>query len=55
MYFGGDMVERITGNLAELDKEWIQLIMEAKVLGIDISVVKDFLEANKLKEVSMNN
>jgi DNA-binding transcriptional MerR regulator len=43
MYFGGDMVERMKGNVAELDKEWIQLIMEARVLGIDINMVKEFL------------
>jgi uncharacterized protein (UPF0335 family) len=55
MYFGGDMVERIKGNVAELDKEWIQLIMEARVLGIDINMVKAFLDEKKLKEISMNN
>jgi hypothetical protein len=55
MYFGGDMVEGSKGYLAELDKEWIQLIMEARVLGIDINMVKEFLEEKKLKEISMNN
>jgi uncharacterized protein (UPF0335 family) len=55
MYFGGDMVERIKGNVAELDKEWIQLIMEARVLGIDINMVKAFLEEKKLNKISMNN
>jgi hypothetical protein len=55
MYFGGDMVGRITVNLAELDKEWIQLIMEARVLGIDINMVKEFLEEKKMKEISVNN
>jgi uncharacterized protein (UPF0335 family) len=55
MYFGGDMVERMKGNLAELDKEWIQLIMEARVLGMDINMVKEFLEEKKMKEISVNN
>ncbi|CAG9607793.1 hypothetical protein NEOCIP111885_01485 [Pseudoneobacillus rhizosphaerae] len=55
MYFGGDMVERMKGNVAELDKEWIQLIMEARVLGMDINMVKEFLEEKKMKEISVNN
>jgi hypothetical protein len=55
MYFGGDMVERIKGNVTELDREWVQLIMEARVLGIDINMVKEFLEEKKLKEISFNN
>jgi uncharacterized protein (UPF0335 family) len=55
MYFGGDMVERMKGNVSELDKEWIQLIMEARVLGMDINMVKEFLEEKKMKEISVNN
>jgi hypothetical protein len=55
MYFGGDMVERIKGNVSELDMEWVQLIMEARVLGIDINMIKEFLEQKKYKEISMNN
>jgi DNA-binding transcriptional MerR regulator len=47
MYFGGDMVERIKRNVEELDKEWIQLIIEARDLGIDINKVKEFLKEKK--------
>jgi DNA-binding transcriptional MerR regulator len=55
MYFGGDMLNSNKGFLAEFDKEWVQLIMEAKNLGVDISVVKEFLNNNNLKEMSIKN
>jgi DNA-binding transcriptional MerR regulator len=55
MYFGGDMLNSKTSFLAELDKEWIQLIMEAKKLGVDISDVREFLNKNNLHEISLEN
>jgi DNA-binding transcriptional MerR regulator len=33
-----------------LDQEWVQLIMEAKQLGITIEEIKNFLEENMKKE-----
>jgi DNA-binding transcriptional MerR regulator len=49
------MLNSKTGFLAELDKEWIQLMMEAKKLGVDISEIKEFLNKNKLQEISLEN
>lgn len=51
MYFGGDRVNRNMDWLKDLDTEWIQLIMEAKNLGIDISTVREFLNGNEAKEL----
>ncbi|MCM2974403.1 anti-repressor SinI family protein [Priestia aryabhattai] len=31
----------------ELDKEWMQLIYEAKQLGLSSKEIKDFLQQNK--------
>lgn len=28
----------------ELDKDWVQLMMEAKQIGLEIKAVRDFLE-----------
>lgn len=35
----------------ELDKEWFELIVEAKNLGIDISTIKNFLNGHEITEV----
>lgn len=51
MYFGGDRVNRNMEWLKDLDTEWMQLIMEAKKLGIDLSTVRDFLNGNEIKEI----
>jgi regulator of replication initiation timing len=37
-------------DLTELEKEWTQLIIEAKKLGIEISTIREFLSENKVKE-----
>ncbi|MGR9545874.1 anti-repressor SinI family protein [Priestia megaterium] len=33
----------------ELDKEWLQLICEAKQLGLSSKEIKDFLQQNKAR------
>lgn len=35
----------------ELDKEWIQLILEAKSMGMDLNTVRNFLSGNEVKEL----
>jgi DNA-binding transcriptional MerR regulator len=32
----------------ELDKEWFELIVEAKKLGLEISTIKNFLKGNEV-------
>jgi DNA-binding transcriptional MerR regulator len=32
----------------ELDKEWLELIVEAKKLGIEISTIKNFLKGHEV-------
>jgi hypothetical protein len=50
MYFGGDMLTRANDNLPKLDTEWIQLMMEAKMIGMEISVIRDFLKEKNEKD-----
>lgn len=38
----------------KLDNEWIQLILEAKRLGVEKEEVRDFLQSNTLKELVGN-
>ncbi|MHC0037566.1 DNA-binding anti-repressor SinI [Pseudoneobacillus sp. C159] len=35
----------------ELDKEWLELIMEAKRLGIELATIRDFFHQNEVKEL----
>jgi DNA-binding transcriptional MerR regulator len=35
----------------ELDKEWLELIVEAKNLGLEISTIKNFLKGHEVSEV----
>ncbi|WP_442598062.1 anti-repressor SinI family protein [Neobacillus sp. D3-1R] len=35
----------------ELDKEWLQLILEAKSMGMDLNTIRDFLHVNSVKEL----
>jgi DNA-binding transcriptional MerR regulator len=35
----------------ELDKEWFELIVEAKKLGLEISTIKNFLEDHEVTGV----
>lgn len=52
MYFGGDtVVGRKLDCLQTLDKEWIQLILEAKSIGMDLNTIRDFLNGNAVKEL----
>jgi hypothetical protein len=37
-------------DLTELEKEWTLLLIEAKKLGIGISMIREFLSENKVKE-----
>ncbi len=39
------------GDLVELDKEWIELIIEAKNMGMTLRDVSDFLE-NGMNDVA---
>lgn len=41
MYPRGRIMRKVT---EKLDSEWIQLIMEAKNMGIDMNEVREFLE-----------
>jgi len=38
-------------NTSELDLEWLQLIMEAKNLGIEKNEIIDYLNNNESKKV----
>jgi hypothetical protein len=49
--FGGDWVSSKVAYFTELDKEWIQLIVEAKNLGLEISTIKNFLKGHVAIEV----
>lgn len=51
LYFGGKKVARVQGNTRELDREWIQLIMEAKELGLDKKEIRTFLNQHNEKEL----
>jgi DNA-binding transcriptional MerR regulator len=35
----------------ELDKEWLELIVEAKKLGLEISTIQNFLKGHEVTEV----
>jgi DNA-binding transcriptional MerR regulator len=35
----------------ELDKEWLELIVEAKNLGLEISIIKNFLKGHEVSEI----
>jgi DNA-binding transcriptional MerR regulator len=35
----------------ELDKEWLELIVEAKKLGLEISTIQNFLKGHEFSEV----
>jgi DNA-binding transcriptional MerR regulator len=34
----------------ELDKEWLELIVEAKNLGLEISTIQNFLNSQEVRE-----
>jgi DNA-binding transcriptional MerR regulator len=35
----------------ELDKEWLELIVEAKNLGLEISTIQNFLKGHEVTKV----
>jgi DNA-binding transcriptional MerR regulator len=39
----------------ELDKEWLELIVEAKNLGLEISTIQKFLKGHEVSEVLLEN
>jgi antagonist of SinR len=43
-------VEEIESNEQKLDLEWIQLIKEAKNLGIEKEEIREFLSSHREKE-----
>jgi antagonist of SinR len=40
-------------KVEEIDLEWLQLIMEAKNLGLQKEEIREFLHNNRAKEVLM--
>lgn len=49
-YFGGRMVNKDTG-VADLDSEWMQLILEALELGIEKKEIRDFLNSRSTEAI----
>lgn len=44
---GGYTVEEVESNELQLDLEWIQLIKEAKNLGIEKEEIREFLSSHR--------
>lgn len=44
---GGKIVIEAKVHVEGLDTEWMQMILEAKQLGIDKEEIREFLNANK--------
>jgi hypothetical protein len=43
-------VKSITVGLQELDQEWLELMIEAKSLGLELTTVREFLKENAVGE-----
>lgn len=48
---GGKNVKSVKSKLTELDQEWLQLIIEAKNLGIEKAEVLEYLLSNRIPEL----
>lgn len=48
------MINRKTG-LEEIDQEWLQLILEAKNIGMVKEEIRDFLIQNGVKDILMDS
>jgi DNA-binding transcriptional MerR regulator len=42
-------------GITELDKEWLELIVEAKNLGLEISTIKNFLNGHEVTDFLIEN
>lgn len=52
VFWGGKrVIEMISSSREVVDAEWIQLIMEAKNMGLDQSEIRAFLQCHLEKEV----
>lgn len=48
---GGRILTEQNVKIEEIDLEWMQLIMEAKNLGLQKEEIREFLHNNRTKEV----
>lgn len=48
---GGRILKEQNVKIEEIDLEWLQLIMEAKNLGLQKEEIREFLHNNRAKEV----
>lgn len=53
-YFGGKSVFKTEASIEGIDMEWMQLILEAKELGLDQEEIRKFLQSNVVKEQIQN-
>jgi hypothetical protein len=44
-------VKSRTVCLNGLDKEWLELIMEAKRIGLELVTIRDFIKENEVREL----
>lgn len=54
MYFRGGEMSIVNGEIEIIDKEWLELILEAKNLGLSLEEVSNFLNGNNQKEQQCN-
>lgn len=50
-YFGGNYVVEMKVNTGELDKEWLELIIEAKRMGIAKEEIQEFFMKSGVNEI----
>lgn len=55
MYFRGERMENKGILVNGLDEEWLELIFEARNLGISKETVRDFLNQREVRELVMEN
>jgi antagonist of SinR len=48
MYFGSDKMVIIKNDVEVIDQEWMELILEARDMGLSINVVREFLSQQEV-------
>jgi antagonist of SinR len=50
---GGNRLNNLNGQNEGLDSEWVQLVIEAKNMGIEKDEIREFLLKNTINELSI--
>jgi antagonist of SinR len=48
MYFGSDKMVIIKNDVEVIDQEWMELILEARDMGLSINAVREFLSQQEV-------